>query len=78
MKTYSKQAIDSYALYNVVRLVDTNDEIYTGWLVPSRLDNEYMLLPISDIWHTYTFKRSYIKSIQHITNGKLITKGVKR
>lgn len=59
MKTYSKQAIDSYALHNVVRLVDTEGSEYTGWLVTSRLD----ILPTSDIWHTYTFKRSHIKAI---------------
>lgn len=63
MKIYSKQAIDSYALHNVVRLVDINNKIYTGWLVPGKVDNEYMIAPITNIWHTYSFKRSHIKVI---------------
>ena len=77
MKIYSKQAIDSYALYCAVKLIDIDNKEYNGWLVIK--DNYYTILPIDDKnFNRYGFKRSHIKAIYHLSNGVLIPKEVKR
>ena len=69
---YTKEAIEYYALHHAVKIVDTDGDSYEGWLVYN--NKEYLLLPLNDIWTTYTFKRSHIKEICHLTNGQLIPK----
>ncbi len=71
---YSKAALEAYALYQAVKIIDFENVEYTGWLVLRH--NEYVLLPLNNIWSTYTFKRSHIKKIYHLTNNKLIPKEV--
>ena len=75
IKDYSRKAIDNYALYNAVKLIDIDNIEYNGWLVPKGKD--YMLLPFNTIWHTYSFKQTHIKAIYHLTNGVLIPKDYK-
>lgn len=74
-RDYSRKAIDNYALYNAVKLIDTDNIEHNGWLVPKGKD--YMLLPFNTIWHTYTFGVTSIKAIYHLTNGVLIPKDFK-
>lgn len=71
---YSKAALEAYALYQAVKIIDSYNTEYIGWLVPRQ--GEYVLLPLNDIWHAYTFKRSHIKKIYHLTNDQLIPKEV--
>jgi hypothetical protein len=71
---YSKAALEVYALYQAVKIIDFENAEYTGWLVPRQ--NEYVLLPLNNIWSTYTIKRSHIKKIYHLTNNQLIPKEV--
>lgn len=75
IKDYSRKAIDNYALYNAVKLIDIDNIEYNGWLVPKGKD--YLLLPFNTIWHTYSFKQTHIKAIYHLTNGVLIPKDYK-
>ena len=69
---YERKAIDNYALYHAVKLVDIDNIEHIGWLVPKGKD--YVLLPFNTIWHTYSFKQTHIKAIYHLTNGTLIPK----
>lgn len=71
---YSKAALEAYVLYQAVKIIDFENDEYTGWLVPRR--GEYVLLPLNDIWNTYVIKRSHIKKIYHLTNNQLIPKEV--
>lgn len=71
---YSKEALKN-ALYSAIKLIDFENEEYTGWLVPSPYKTDkYMLLPLNDIWNSYSFARSHIKKIYHLTNNVLIPK----
>lgn len=79
---YTKEAIEKYALYHAVKLIDVDNIEYNGWLVLK--DNNYMILPIYDLGqksifegNRYIFKRSHIKAIYHLTNGVLIPKKFK-
>lgn len=73
---YTKEAINLYALYCAVKLIDIDNIEYKGWLVPK--ENNYMLLPINDNnFNRYIFKKSHIKAIYHLTNGVLIPKKVR-
>lgn len=71
---YSKAALEAYAFYQAVKIIDFDNIEYIGWLVPRQ--GEYVLLPLNDIWNTYTLKRSRIKKIYHLTNNQLIPKEV--
>ena len=71
---YNKAALEAYVLYQAVKIIDFENNEYTGWLVPRR--GEYVLLPLNDIWNTYVIKRSHIKKIYHLTNNQLIPKEV--
>lgn len=77
-KNYTNEALVSYANYHAVRLIDFEGQEYKGWLVPHVPYGDIILLPLDDIWHTYTFKRSHIKEIYHLTNGVLIPKEVEK
>ena len=53
---YSKDTINNYALYSVVRIIDWQDEEFNGWLVPDPHNKiGYMILLLS-----------YTESIFHI------------
>ncbi len=71
---YSSEAINNYALYHAVKLIDNDDIEYNGWLVPK--DKYYILLPLNSIWKTYSFRKTQIKAIYHLTNGVLIPKKI--
>ena len=77
-KNYTNEALVYYANYHAVRLIDFEDQEYKGWLVPHVPHGDIILLPLDDIWHTYTFKRSHIKEIYHLTNGVKIPKEVEK
>lgn len=74
VKNYTVEAIKAYALYHIVRVVDFEDEEFTGWLVPK--DKEYYLLPLKQEDNIYVLKRSHIKKLYHASNGVLIPKEV--
>lgn len=77
MSYYTKEAIEKYALYHAVKLIDVDNIEYNGWLIPE--GKRYVILPLNDIWHTYSFGITHIKAIYHLTNGVLIPKkGVER
>ena len=71
-KLYTKEALEFYALYHAVKVIDFEGDSHEGWLVYD--EKEYLLLPLNDIWNIYTFKRSHIKEIYHLTNEQLIPK----
>lgn len=71
---YTKEALSAYAEYHIVRVVDFEDEEFTGWLVPK--DKEYYLLPLNATDNIYTLKRSHIKKLYHTSNGVLIPKEI--
>ncbi len=73
-KRYTAKALVYYANYHAVKLIDFENQEYTGWLVPEVSSGDLLLLPLNDIWHIYKFKRSHIKEIYHLTNGVLIPK----
>ena len=56
-------------LYNAVELTDCDGITKKGWLVPVVHYKEYALLPLDDIWSTYTYKASHIKKIKFLTNS---------
>ena len=74
---YTVEALVYYANYHAVRLIDFENQEYKGWFVPNTQRGEWMLLPLDDIWNTYSFKRSHIKKIYHLSNGVLIPKEFK-
>ena len=58
------------ALYEVVKLTNIENEIFTGYLVPAQyFKRKYTILPLDDYNSTYTFPASFIKSIQYLRNG---------
>lgn len=71
---YTKAAINKYALYHAVKVVDNDENAYYGWLVP--FENWYMVLPFNTYNRVYLKIRD-IKAIYHLTNGALIPKKVK-
>lgn len=74
IKLYTKAALEAYALYHVVKLIDFEGEEFIGWLVPK--DKDYYLLPLNQIDNIYTLKRSHIKELYHVSNGVLIPKEI--
>ena len=75
---YTKTAIDSYALYSAVKIIDFEKEEYYGWLVPDPYDiNGYMLLPFDYEKPRVCFKRTHINEVYHLTNGIKIPRGVR-
>lgn len=64
-----KREILDNALYQVVTLIDKDDEQYKGWFVPEQYGKGYSILPLDDIWTRYTFSASCIKGIIYATNG---------
>lgn len=74
-RPYTRQAIDNYALYHAVKLIDTDNIEHIGWLVPK--DKYYILLPFNNIWKIYSITKTAIKAIYHLTNGVLIPKDFK-
>lgn len=72
-KYYTIEALNSYATYHIVRLIDFENEEFIGWFVP-KSNNEYCLLPLNQFDNIYVLKRSHIKKLYHISNGMLIPK----
>ena len=64
-----KREILDNALYQVVTLIDKDDERYTGWFVPEQKGKGYSILPLDNIWVIYTYPASCIKDIIYATNG---------
>lgn len=52
-----------------VKLIDCDDRILYGWFIKGTMKYYYVLLPFNDIWNTYSFRASHIKSIKFLTNG---------
>lgn len=71
-KNYTIEALNAYALYHIVRLIDFEGEEFIGWLVPK--DGKYYLLPLNSEDSIYVLKRSHIKKLYHVSNGQLIPK----
>lgn len=74
-KNYTVEALEAYALYNKVKLVDFENEEFAGWLVPK--GNSYYLLSFNPFDNVYVLKRSHIKKLYHLMTGQLIPKEVK-
>jgi hypothetical protein len=77
-KNYTVEALVYYANYNAVRLIDFENQEYTGWLVPDSRTGYWLLLPLDTIWVSYKFKRSHIKKLYYLTNNQLIPKEVEK
>lgn len=71
-RLYTSEALEAYALFHIVRLIDFEDEEFIGWLVPK--DGNYCLLPLNSVDNIYVLKRSHIKKLYHVSNGQLIPK----
>lgn len=71
-RLYTSEALEAYALFHVVRLIDFEDEEFIGWLVSK--DGNYYLLPLNSVDSIYVLKRSHIKKLYHVSNGILIPK----
>lgn len=65
----TKERLENF-LYNPVKLVDSENETFSGWFV--KRDNVYLVLPFD--WHQfiYGFRASHIKSITFLTNGAVV------
>lgn len=71
-RIYTSEALEAYALFHIVKLIDFEDEEFIGWLVPK--DGKYYLLPLNSEDSIYVLKRSHIKKLYHLSNGVLIPK----
>lgn len=73
MRVYSKEII-SYAFYKHVELVDFEDYVYRGWLVPDINNPKNYLILSEHRDNIPVFKRSHIKSITYTSNGYTLPK----
>ena len=51
-----------------VKLTNYDDTNFYGWFIKGTMKYYYILLPFTDIWNTYSFRASHIKSIKFLTN----------
>ena len=64
----NKESLKDFLYNNVILEDNIVGDKKEGWLVPY-YNNQYMLLPNDDIWHTHLYKSSHIKSLTFKTNG---------